>query len=850
MSSTLARGRLIFTMRSLPVSRLNPVRFTTIPCWVFALTLLSGALSGSEELMQKHCATCHNEEKAKGKFELSFLGDVPTEDNLEHWLNSLDYVVAEEMPPEDESELTSEERESLISFLEAKVEAFEKTMEFTISPKPRRLNNREFANSVRDALLLDSIGTNLPMDNLIGDGLHHGFDTHGETLSFSRFHLEQYIEAVRKVVDATILTGERPETNRLEIPADRIKRQRLNQNVDRADRYLQKGVFDFLDPKLAALIPDFGEAPASGYYTIKVRATGKDRGIYDARESGFYHKDPIRLSVHLGDEITTFDLPDDKIIELELTEWLARGTVIELRNPTDAFTMRGNGNFKFQYALTPEHLKKYDKNRYDELVAEIEASGNKNKRRPIDTWHNWTKYWMGARPQIHAVVIEGPFYDAWPPKRQVALLGTNPTADNAAGILRPIANRAWRRPVQDGELQKIVDMVQMQAREIGDIEALKEGIIAILVAPAFLMTDLEDLPVENRFASKLSYFLKSTAPDQQLREQVGSGRLASFDSVRNEVAETLESGSAVEFLREFPFAWLELNDINFMAPDPEHYRFFHKKRVSEDMVDEVLAFFEHAIRENLPLTEFLSADYSFVNADLAEIYGLEDVPEDSVLRKYHFSDSRRGGLLGMGAFLTATADSLATSPIHRAVFVMENFMGIHPTPPPPDVVITEPDVRNATTIKEVLAAHTEDANCASCHETIDPWGYAFENFDPTGAWRDVYVVPASIEADEDGEPLPRKGKPTTVPIDAGARFRNGVAYKDITDFREQILTDANRDRFVRCFITKLLTYANGAEPEETDFAEINKVLAKSAEYDYRIVDTIAAVVDSRLFRGE
>lgn len=846
MSSTLARGHLIFAMGSLLRSRF----IATNPWLAVTLSLFAGSAFGSPELMQEHCAVCHNEEKAKGKFELSFLGDAPTEENLELWLDSLDYVVAEEMPPEDESELTSTQREELIAFLEEKVEAFEKKMEFTVTPKPRRLNNREFANSVRDVLLLENVGTNVPMDNLIGDALHHGFDTHGETLSFSRFHLEQYIDAVRKVIDATIMTGDRPKSKRIEIPADRIDRQDLSQNVSRPDRYLKKGVFDFLDPRLAAQFPDFGEAPASGYYKINIKATGKDRGIYDAEESGFYHGDPIQLSVHLGDQVSTFDLPDDDVVELELTEWLGKGTVIELRDPTDAFNMRGNGNFKFQYALTPTHLKKYDPSRYEELVTIIEASPDKNQRRDIDTWHNWTKYWMGARPQIFSVEIEGPFYNAWPPKRQVALLGMDPTAEKAAEILRPIANRAWRRPVKDGELQKIVDMVQKEAKTIGDIEALKEGIIAILVAPAFLMTDLEEMPAGNRFASKLSYFLRSTTPGQELREKVGAGRLASFEAVRDEVAVSFESGKAEEFLKAFPFAWLELNDINFMAPDPEHYRFYHKKRVSEDMVDEVLTFFEHAIRENLPLPEFLSADYSFINADLAKIYGVEDVPEDSVLRKYQFADGRRGGLLGMGAFLTATADSLATSPIHRAVFVMENFMGIHPTPPPPDVIITEPDVRNAKTIKEVLAAHTEDANCASCHETIDPWGYAFENFDPTGAWRDVYVVPASIETDEDGEPIPSKAKPTTIEIDASARFRSGIEYQNIAEFRDQILTDANRDRFVRCFIEKLLTYANGAEPEEIEFVAIDEILAKSAKCDYRIVDTISAVVDSPLFRGE
>ena len=160
------------------------------------------------------------------------------------------------------------------------------------------------------------------------------------------------------------------------------------------------------------------------------------------------------------------------------------------------------------------------------------------------------------------------------------------------------------------------------------------------------------------------------------------------------------------------------------------------------------------------MPELLTANYSFINADLAKIYGVSGVPQDSKLRKYTFTDGRRGGLLGMGAFLTLTADSLSTSPIHRAVYVMENFLGIHPTPPPPNVKILEPDVRQAKTIKEILAAHTTEENCASCHKTIDPYGYAFENFDPTGAWREFYSVPKTVErrTGSQGTP-PRKRKP-------------------------------------------------------------------------------------------
>ena len=394
------------------------------------------------------------------------------------------------------------------------------------------------------------------------------------------------------------------------------------------------------------------------------------------------------------------------------------------------------------------------------------------------------------------------------------------------------------------------------------IEALKEGIVAILASPSFLILNPGDGEPADRFATKLSYFLKSTIPDQRTRAAARTGALQAFQSVRAEVQRQFDQSEADEFLREFPHAWLELDRINFMAPDPDRFPLYDRKRLSEDMIDEALRFFRHMVDNNLPVSEFLSADYSFLNADLAKVYGVESVPRDSTLRKHTFADGRRGGLLGMGAFLTLTADTLSTSPIHRAVYVMEKFMGLHPAPPPPDVNITEPDVRQAKTIKEILAAHTADPSCASCHSSIDPWGYAFESFDPVGAWRDEYTMhierkPSREQLveiqNQDREraeagfpPLPRPWEDKPIPVDAAGRFPDGAKYRDITQYRKHLLTDKNRNRFVRCFIAKLVTYANGVEPDD-DF-ELDRILAQSAENEYRIIDTIAAVVDSPLFR--
>ena len=832
---------------------------------LFIAIIVSGQpVSADLDLMEMHCGTCHNDDKLKGDFSLTHLGGSPSADSDFLWEDSLDFVTLEEMPPPEKSELSSEEREQLIQFLTTKVRNYHEQDGPPLRIKPRRLNNRELANSIRDVLMIEDIGTNQPMANLLGDTLEDGFDTNGDVLGLSQFHLEQYIEAFRKILDTTVFSGEKPASQRIKVASKNLRMTSLSQNRrnERVNRTPES--IDFHDIRLRAYFDNFETVPAAGRYRIRIRATGKDRGLYEEEETGIYDGDPIRLRVHLGDRIRDFDLLDEKVMEIEIDEWIAAGTKLQLSYPTDGLRLRNNGNFKFQYAIAHGHLKKHDSEVYEKVLREVVPRAPERTRRNPGHWSHWTEHWQGPRPRLFSAEVEGPYYESWPPRRQVALLGKDPRSENAAEILRPIAERAWRREVRECELDRIVQLVQSSAETLGDIEAFKEGIVAILVSPSFLIINPENGESADRFATKLSYFLRSTIPDGGLRKAVRKGKLDDFQSVRSEVARHFEQLEADEFLKEFPHAWLQLDRINFMSPDPEHFPLYDRKRLNEDMVNEALRFFEHAIEHNLPVPELLSADYSFINADLAKVYGVEDVPQDSKLRKYTFSDGRRGGLLGMGAFLTLTADSLGTSPIHRAVYVMENFMGIHPNPPPADVKIEEPDVRQAKTIKEILAAHTTDETCASCHRAIDPFGYAFENFDPEGAWRDDYTMQIAkrpsrkelLEIEKEDQrlaslglpPLPRPWENKPIPVDSTAKFRNGFEYQNIVEYREHLLSDANRDRFVRCFISKLLTYANGEEPE--DYWELEKILSKSAENEFRIIDTIAAVVDSPLFREE
>ncbi|MEL6107921.1 MAG: DUF1588 domain-containing protein [Planctomycetota bacterium] len=808
-----------------------------------AMVLGATACPADVALMKQHCGKCHTGRKPKGDFNLHDLGRSPDEENADFWVSSLERVRAGEMPPAKNNRMTDSERQKLKAFLQRQITLYEERVEQPLQTPPRRLNNRELENSLCDVLLIEHVGSHDPLAMLLGDTLHDGFDTHGQTLGMSEYHLDQYVSAVRRVLDHVILSGRRPATKRYEVtPA-------LLHNVDTANRKRRENTVrtdegvEIRGTRIRTYCENFLKAPATGYYRVVVRAKALDRHVYSQDETGIYDEDPLTLRMHLGKRLTDFELSEGSSQSFETTFWLAEGTTLEFSHLTDGLRMRGNGNFKFQNRIAHDYIKATDQSLYKRIVTN-EVPNAKTRSSQPEHWVHWVPYWQGPRPAIGGVTIEGPIYESWPPARQVALLGENPNVKDAERILRPIAQRAWRRRVSNQELAPIVELVKSQQVELGQIGALKEGIIAILVSPSFLFLNPEDVTPQELFATKLGYLLGSTTPDDELYSKVRSGELDSFPSIVDELRQRIQSGRADEFLREFPYAWLQLDRINFMAPDVDQYPLYEKKAIGKDMTDEVVAFFRYHVQQNRPVPEMLTADYSFVNADLAKVYGLDDVPDDSVLRKYTFGDGRRGGFLGMGAFLTLTADTLSTSPIHRAVYVMENFMGIHPAPPPSNVEITEPDIRSARTIREVLEAHRSEATCAACHQNIDPFGYAFENFDPIGAWRDEYVDVSTPVGDPTASR--KRQAERKIPVDASSTFLSGAHYEDIREFRKLMQNDVSRDRFVRCFITKVLTYANGVEPD--NFTEVEAIVAQSAKHDYRILETIAAIIDSPLFR--
>jgi hypothetical protein len=277
------------------------------------------------------------------------------------------------------------------------------------------------------------------------------------------------------------------------------------------------------------------------------------------------------------------------------------------------------------------------------------------------------------------------------------------------------------------------------------------------------------------------------------------------------------------FVRHFVRRWLDLDNIGTMPPSADFLEYY-RDNLETAMRQETETFFRHVLENNLSLREFLDADYSFLNRELALHYGIEGV-EGNKLQRVSLKGSQRGGMLGHGAFLTASANGVDTSPVVRGIFVLEKLLGYTPPPPPPDVPAIEPDIRGAVTLREQLEKHREVATCAECHRKIDPLGFALENFDAIGGWRDKY-------------------DPKT-PIDSAGKLPGGDSFRTVPEFRK-LLVD-RQDQFNRCLTEKLMTYALGRELEVGDRPSIDAILAELDGKQGGLRELIRLVVLSKPF---
>jgi len=407
-----------------------------------------------------------------------------------------------------------------------------------------------------------------------------------------------------------------------------------------------------------------------------------------------------------------------------------------------------------------------------------------------------------------------------------------PKVSNAKPILKRFSERAFRRPVEREELNALVGLAKAKHEAgLSEFEALKIGLRAALCSPGFLFLQESDGTLDDyALASRLSYFLWSSQPDKELRKLARRGDLGKTNTLRKQAARMLKDERARAFTEQFTERWLELYKIGSMPPSPKDFESYYVDGLERSMKRETQLFFQNILDENLPIDRFLDADFTFVDSGLARLYGIEGMT-GSEFRKIPLGpDSRRGGLLGQASVLTASANGIDTSPVIRGIWVLENILGTPPSPPPPDVEPLEPDIRGATTIRDQLKKHRTVETCNECHRKIDPLGFALENYDPIGGWRDRY----------------RRGGSERPVVDASGQLPNGETFENVEGLKA-ILAE-RIDQFSRCLTEKMLAYSTGRKLEYSDRPEVDRIVADLDRQGNGLQELVYLIVESEAFR--
>ena len=833
---------------------------------------------------EKHCYKCHGENKQKADRRFDLLSfPISDEDQLIDYQDALDQLNLGEMPPEDEARPDREELKQTIELLTLAISDAQKQQLSTDSETVlRRLNKREYLNTIGDLFNIKTDSFD-PTQTFPSDNEVHNLDNQGHALITSGFLLDQYLDSADMVVEKALPSLEKPtdqewiqndnfeqgeftgfmrtvqiresitsplksleynlksiaginESDLLEKRKEtsREKFEEIIRNAENIPHHIRL----YEHPRSQRHMGSYGYmsnlsegVPADGYYFFAFDATALHRTPpYEKNFSGTRKDEPFRLAVVPGNievgplhlpqplepELARFEMVDGKRKKYSARIWLDKGST-----PRIIF-------------LNGAHLTR---------SAHIEASKfirQKAGLTPFRTGNEDLIYGLqyAKLPQvrIHHMYLRGPIIDKWPTRTQKEMIGGNEFDPNLVyQNLKNFLTRAYRRPPSDGQIQSLHQIYRNRiSKGIDSWQAYKDSLKAALCSPNFIFLQ-EPLDPKSKkldgyaIASRLSYFLWSSLPDRELFDLADSGKLNDPVILSQQVERMLQDSKSDRFVNGFLDAWLTLDNLGTTPPDQNRFREYYVDDLAVAMREETHVFFRHILDTNLPTSEFLTAEYSFMNPALARHYRM-DLPKTTFKSQNSFikvntNGHPRGGLLGQASIHTVTANGVDTSPIIRGVWLLENILGTPPAPPPPDIPAIEPDVRGSTTIRDQMEKHRSDPTCAECHRKIDPLGFALENFDAIGRYRSTYG--------------PRKI------IDASGVLPGGKEFKDLGEFMWHFRDQ--HSKFARALTNKLMEYALGRQMEISDRPEIDRILEKVEKEKLGFGDLVTEVVISSLF---
>jgi hypothetical protein len=727
-----------------------------------------------QPFLAKYCTDCHGEKKQSGSLALHKVNADSVQEDRPAWETVLEKLRAGEMPPKKKPQPSMEEKKAVMAWLEG--ELAKSVCTGPIDPGRvtlRRLNRAEYNNTIRDLLGLDF----QPADDFPSDDVGYGFDNIGDVLAVSPLLLEKYLAAAEKIVDKAF-AGELPP------------------------------------------IP-----PTKRWFSFELKTTQKDPPSVGRGKA---------LSSAEGEITFSFNCPKDGEYALR---WRGYGQQVGGERVKYAVRIDGQevrrGEVRGSQARFPST---------QEFRHQVKAGEHTVAIAFLNPFSDPTITDAEKRDRmlvVQGTEIQGPMLDmARLPtvayKRiMIAQPGPGLSEHEAAcRIVESLAHKAFRRPVSNDEVERFVKLVDMARQQGDDFEkGVQLAVQAILVSSHFLFKVERDhkqgdqpYPItEHELATRLSYFLWSSMPDDELLGLADRGQLR--QQLGPQVRRMLKDPKVRALGENFAGQWLQVRNLAAFTPDPKAFPGFDD-RLREAMVQETTLFFEAMVKEDRSILDFLDADFTFVNERLAKHYGLPGVKGEE-FRRVSLKGTPRAGILTQASILTVTSNPTRTSPVKRGKFILESLLNAPPPPPPPDVpeLKEEPQAVLSGSLRLRLEMHRSKPDCAVCHAKMDTLGFAFENFDAIGRYRT-----------KDGN----------FPIDPSGTLPDGRSFQDGAGLRA--LLRGNPEQFRRCLVEKMLTYALGRGVETADRCAVDKVCQQVAEKQDHFAELVLAVVQGAPFQ--
>src|SRR6056297_1015891 len=801
-------------------------------------------------IVQSLCSDCHSGKTPEANLDLNTVvvdfSDPAFDETV--WHDAADQIKKGAMPPEDATQPTAEQRRQLVDWMADLLRAAEQSKRYADGRvMMRRLTRYEYQRTMRDLLGVDlDFARDLPSEPASPDG----FLNDGATLEMSTSQIEAYLAAARRALGEAIVDGERPL---------QVRYRKSQTAVGKLPRKAEGGNVP-VNPEFILDIPEF---PRSGPFRLLVRA-GALIPEGDAVP---------RLQVSLGNVPGIIHVPRKTVGTADVTAPLHAMQTFEFRGRIEDFPQPGerefgaNVNFHGMIAMLDFMDADGRELRYDDRTYSDPPAFVKDRKKNRNMLGPAGRHPAHGKPRhdivVESVEFEAPYFVQWPPQSHVRLMTTSKKAKTDPQKVKEILQRfmplAYRRPVGQAEIDEMLDLFsKIRPATASFVEAVRETLAAVLVSPHFLYiveqrpgqhsdADGNDKLNDFELATRLSYFLWSTMPDDRLRELASADRLHDPDVLQQEVQRMLDDPRGNAFVEHFTDQWFDLAGLQRTAVNPDFYPDFDDG-LKDAMREETRGVMREILVHDLSCTQLLRSDWTVVNRQLAMHYGLSTLPDSSRFERVTLgAGANRGGVLKHGAFLLSRSDGQRPHPIRRAVWILDRLLDSPPASPPPvvpDLDVDSPDSAGLT-LKQQLERHRNRDSCRSCHEGIDPWGIPLEHYDAVGLWRETSPVrirpPNNAKSKVSAPPAP--------PVDAQTILPDGTAIETADQLAEHLVRE-HRDDFARSTVKRLTGYALGRSLDWGDRKALQRLTADFIENDLRLRSLVVALVRSDLFAAK